>query len=339
MSYVNLVAQAVADGEEYFQHLRDFVCKRNGTFDHSATGIGWTLIDESYAVDEDNLTDGDWVVIKSVGESGDEDMYYELMYETTTYMIQVRGFLYWNDTTHAGVLPFNTNPLAMATAAGVDTMYIYGDLDAFIVVHKYGALYQPFYIGKVIDNMYPDTVANCSGVLTAGSDVSITLDAIPSEWQVGQNIFIRDDAHLEKIEIKTLGSLVLTADLVNSYAAGSKLRADFQYLCPAAATSLSPWYGLVGHGGLMAGANIYITGDVAIMAAGTNAVPDTLNSAYLMNDIALHDNNPDAYYGKLKHCFVSNSTGKTLADILISNDGTEYRYFYGGAVYLMLKEV
>ena len=140
MSYVNLVAQACVTPEECFQRMRDFICRRNGTYDYSTTGIGWTLHDSSYATDEDNLTDGDFIVIYSAGESGDDDMYIKLDYEVTTTWAKVTGYLYWNNSTHAGVLPFNTAPYGIFTRGSDHVLYIYGDLSSFSVIQYYNSI-------------------------------------------------------------------------------------------------------------------------------------------------------------------------------------------------------
>lgn len=339
MSYVNLVAQACVTPEECFQRMRDFICRRNGTYDYSTTGIGWTLHDSSYATDEDNLTDGDFIVIYSAGESGDDDMYIKLDYEVTTTWAKVTGYLYWNNSTHAGVLPFNTAPYGIFTRGSDHVLYIYGDLSSFSVIQYYNSsTYQGSYFGKADNLLYDDTVATCSGSLTAGSDVSIALDAVPSTWEVDQAFFIRDDAGIEKAIIKTIVSNTITADLVNSYAAGSKSQTDNSFVIPRAA-AMGSSYGLAGHSGVFASANIFVTEVAIANTVVSGCIPDTMNSSYLANTILIYDNNPDGYYGILRNFYITTVAGKTALDILITKDGDEYRYIYVGVYHLLFKEV
>ena len=106
MAYANLVNQScIGFTEEAFQRIRDFICKRNGTYDYSATGIGWTLHDSYYATDEDNCAIGDWFVVKSVGESGDEDLYFKIKWHEADHM-SLQGMLYWNAITDTGVVNY-----------------------------------------------------------------------------------------------------------------------------------------------------------------------------------------------------------------------------------------
>jgi hypothetical protein len=194
MAYKNLVSQnCVGFTEEVFQRIRDFICKRNGTYDYSTTGIGWTLHDSYYATDEDNCAIGDWFVIKSVGESGNEDMYYRFKWHEADHM-SVYGMLYWNAATDTAYQTFGTDVLDILFAdddAAV-VLWIYGDLDHFSIVTKPASVYYAASAGRTVNLLYDDTVATCAGALSSGSDISITVDAVPSEWAVDRYLFIRD---------------------------------------------------------------------------------------------------------------------------------------------------
>ena len=67
MAYANLIKQPCNNVAEIFKHCRDFVCRRNGSYDYSTSGIGWSLVDSSYATDEHNPASGDWFVVYSAG--------------------------------------------------------------------------------------------------------------------------------------------------------------------------------------------------------------------------------------------------------------------------------
>jgi len=229
MAYANLVNQAVVDSEEAFQRIRDFICKRNGTYDYSLTGIGWTLHDSSYAVDENTLTLGDWVVFKSVGEAGDADLYFHYEYTSATYH-RIRGWLYWDNVTHAGVQNVYTATDNMMCDNSSHDIWIYGDLDFVSVVHQNnaGTTNYACHFGFLGDSSWYDTtVATSSAAVSAGSGVTITVDAVPSSWAVGKKLVLRDDAGMEHITILTLSGLDITADVVNNYAAGCKLARDY----------------------------------------------------------------------------------------------------------------
>ena len=100
MAYANLLEQACTDKEEVFQRLRDFICKRNGTYDYSSTGIGWTLHDAVYATDEDNCASGDYFVIYSAGEGTKEDMYFLVTWATN--YINFVAYQSWDNSAHSG---------------------------------------------------------------------------------------------------------------------------------------------------------------------------------------------------------------------------------------------
>jgi hypothetical protein len=138
MNFATLIGVSAATAAETFQHVRDFVCKRNGTYDYSTTGIGWDIVDASYAVDENTLTDGDWVVIKSPGESGRESLYYRLEYDPT-YPIYIRGYLYWDAATHSGAVgTAQAGTLYQTMSDGSRILYIHGDLDEVLVMQDGG---------------------------------------------------------------------------------------------------------------------------------------------------------------------------------------------------------
>lgn len=248
MAYVNLVNEVLdnagtdAGEAEAFMRFRDFVCKRNGTYDYSATGIGWTLHDSSYAVDEDNAQINDWFVIHSTGETGRDKMYFKVI--LIADHIQINGWQYWNNSTHAGEGTsyfrdnawFIQNPVAL---------YIYGDLDFIHPIiagiagttnwshGNFGCLDDSWLVP--LEGMgIPRNVQVCSSALSAGSDVSIVVpDSSSKLWAPDCHLFIMDDASIERILVKANnGSTTLTADLTNSYSAGARIAVVFPYYVP-----------------------------------------------------------------------------------------------------------
>ncbi len=66
--------------------------------DFLVTTCGWTLHDDGSAQAEP------YYVLKSVGESGNEDIYIQIINDTANSdCISVKGYLYWNAATHVGV--------------------------------------------------------------------------------------------------------------------------------------------------------------------------------------------------------------------------------------------
>lgn len=335
MAYANLIGIACADRIEFFNRMRDFLCKRNGTYDYSATGIGWTLHDSSYAADEDNPATNDWYVIYSPGEGGKDDLYYKITMIAAD--ISIDFYQAWDATTHAGSTNYLAGSNQIDQVAGF-TLWVYGDLDAFFIVNKVSSGdYDGFYAGKAVPNWDGQSgeIVNCAGALTAGSDVSITVDAMPAEWAVGSDIFIRtthnNDNTTVKVEmcrIKTLVGLVITADLQNSYTAGSALSNHLSYSLNQSNSLGSTTYVFTGKA--TSPGFISATGNPIHVAMTTGSFdPGTWEDrTYLLK---LHMQGADGYHGYQKHLrftvTIPTASFITDEDILQEADGTEWRVF------------
>jgi hypothetical protein len=341
MAYKNLVNQnCVGFTEEAFQRVRDFICKRNGTYDYSVTGIGWTLHDSYYATDEDNCAIGDWFVVKSVGESGDEDLYFRFKWHEADH-INIQGMLYWNAGTDTGVKKYpasDTNDLIMCDDDLAFPLWVYGDLDQLAIITKTPTNYYSAIFGCARALPYDTTVATCAGALSSGSDISIVVDVIPSEWAVDRYLFIRDTAEIDRIKIKTLngGTKTITADLTHSFLAGNKLCADLNYYCPSTSRFDSTTYQLINHTG--AGVATVVKG----FGAGYSwSNPDDMNAEPIGESIALGQVSV-GYMGKVKNIYriASSIPGVNSEDVFTDLDGVDWRVInvYNGC-WLMLKEV
>lgn len=323
--YKNLVQITCADKIEYFCRMRDFFCQRNGTYDYSTTGIGWTLHDSSYAVDEDNPEINDWFVIYSAGESTDEDMY--MLVTWVSGYIKIIGYQYWNNSTHAGVKNYNTANNHTLAEAGSPVLSVYGDLD---FVYVFGGTSQVFF-GK-IQGLGDDTVATSAGTVSAGTDVTITVDAVPASWAVDGKIYIRDNALVEILTIKTISGNDITADVANSYAAGCKLQGEVNYCVNTSTTSQSA-YTFVGH------LNINTVNAPAYTASFHFQVdPDALYDEFIGSSIFLAGSS--TYVGILPNMvMISKGTTLTSGDLLTGTPDN-YRYFvYGTVVFTAIREV
>lgn len=346
MAYANLVQINCADKKEAFCRMRDFICKRAGTYDYSTTGIGWTLWDSSYAVDENNPAINDWFVIKSAGESTKEDLYFKFTW--TSGYIAVAGFQAWNPTANTGGNQYCTSTTAWIVAeALVPQLWAYGDLDSVFIATKaaadtdvrhtvFGKAQKPW---AYLD----DQVAICSSALTAGSDVSITVDTVPAGWAIGRQLFIRTthtDAtatvKIEKITIKTLAGSTITADLTNSYTANSKLTDHVGYFCQNSNSALGTTNLLIDAAGTVSTGATFISYNAAV--TGVNNDPGGYETRYGMAEPGL--NATAGFAGKIKNVCRVPLGALVLFDVLQEADGTQWRYInVYSASYYVFKEV
>lgn len=345
MSYANLVNQSCTDLEELFQRMRDFICKRNGTYDYSSTGIGWTLHDSSYTTDEDNLTSGDWIVIYSAGEGGSDDLYVKLIYNGTATP-DCCSYLYWNNTTHTGVTLYGVTTADMLTAGTDYVLYIYGDLDGVSVVPDIGTT--PTYafgtfFGRAVDGPYNPTIYTLASAYSAGSNVVITLPSTPSYgFEQWQNVYIRDDAHIEIIQIEAVSGAQITVDLVNSYAAGAKVQADHCYIANTGASFSS--YNNIGHYALISRTGVVGGSSNGLMLTrSTTAIVDELQTLDARSiapvTVGYNATKFRGVGGRLPNMYTCTATGFTHND-LYTLHGVNYRYrAMHSQAYILFKEV
>jgi hypothetical protein len=242
MAWKHLAHTSISTIGQGFAMVRDFLCARNATYNFAATGIGWTLIDSSYAVDENNPAVGDWFVIKSTGESGNEQLIFKFTLRTSAY-INIHGFIYWDTISHTGVNGYGdsaTNCLTIGTGTFYVSIsgnlnYVYLSANATI---SWNSPYGHSSFGKIIyfGDFGPVSITN--GPLTAGSEVTIQVADATVPWlQIGRKVYVYDftTGALELTRVKSNNGVnQITAPLVNSYGATTKLRSMLPYLCPKA---------------------------------------------------------------------------------------------------------
>jgi hypothetical protein len=333
MAYKNLINASCTDKPEFFCRMRDFICARNGTYDYSSTGIGWTLHDSSYETDEDNPAIDDWYVIYSSGEDTDQDLYFKITY--VDGYLKIEGYQSWDSTTHAGSTnKYNTVNNFLLGETGSYTLWIYGNLDYLYNINGDGSATNNYscLFGKIEPGYNHQTgeVATCSAALTSGSDVSITVDAAPTGWAVGRELFIRtshnDDmstVEIEKITIKTISGNVLTADLTNSYTADSKLSDHIGYFCSTGTSEFYQYYALISNNDNINHLEVctYTHG-----VQNINKDPDPYEDRYGLNSFWVSSS--DGVLGILPNSMLYSSPGTlTQHDVLEEADGNERRYF------------
>ncbi len=345
MSYKNVIAQSCSDKNELFTRLRDFLCKRNGTYDYSTTGIGWTLHDYVYATDEDNCAVGDYFVIYSSGENGKEDLYFK--FEWVSGYIKIAGYQAWDSSTHSGANNYVDNNNFYVLESESKILWIYGDLNIFQLINKetsnstfYGVL-----CGKAKPAWEDQTenIAICSSALNAGSDVSITVDAVPANWRIGTDLFIRTTHNndnttvkIEKTTIKTINGNTITLDLTNSYTANSKLSDFVGYFCQYNFYTLNYAAFLIVDSG---STNIMIS-PTSLSLTLTNYTPSPHENNFLMLNVFYCYNGYCSGIPGIVKKIPDFTAGFVSEDILQENDGTQWRCFcvYSNT-YIAVKEV
>jgi len=332
MAYKNLVAETGTTSEEFFCNMRDYLCALNGTYnDYSSSGIGgWTIHDSSYAVDADNPATNDWYVIKSTGESGGELLYFQVTFSSTG-STTVKGWLYWNASTHAGVTQYGNSYL---TTSGTNhTLWIYGNKDCFSVVVQFGtSVNYQLVCGKIQSLYYDDTVETTSGTISSGSSVVVSVGTVPTTWAVGKKVYVSDEAHIEQATITAISGTDVTLDsLTYSYTSSNRIAQEVGYM---------NWgsyycYFLIDHDGAT-GQYIQPQADATTYYAGGDGMEDKLFIPQLSFI------NGDEYYGDANSLILHPQSGiNDLSNADSVSDGTNnYRYFeFSSSVYLLMKEV
>lgn len=323
MAYKNLVAEAIASRAEVFKRFRDWLCQRNGSYDYSATGLGWTLHDSSYATNENSLASNDYFVAKSIGESGKEDIYIKVTYSATSGQIQVQFFQYWNNTTHAGVNGMAAVNNWTVTESGSGTLYIYANLDKFFVftiisTSRYGCL-----CGIVDDSFYDRTIAISSGAVSAGSNKVVTMDTIPTSWAVGGKVVVRDNTNMERVTISAISGMDVTfTSFAASYSAGCKFAKDYPIICSSGNNISTSYILLFGHNSTKVVASSVVLPTVP----GTAGNPDGLDGEYLAAPLEITEDT-SGYIGMVLGILIISSTGFTDLAVYTTPEGVNYRAF------------
>ena len=336
MSYKNLVAQAVATRAEVFKRFRDWICARNGSYDYTATGLGWTLHDSSYATDQNTLTSGDYFVIKSIGESGKEGLYFKVIYSATSGQIQIQRYQYWNNSTHAGVNGQTAVNNWQVSESASGSLYIYGDLDTVFVCCLFTGTYYGCIFGMVNDPVYDKTVATSSDAVSAGSNVVVAVDSVPSSWAVGGKVVIRDNANIERVTISNIASLNVTfTSIVASYSAGCKLSKDYPVVCQGSSNIGASFYATFGHDNTKNAA----TSSVAPTVPGADGDPDPLDGEWLVSALEIGDTTY-GHFGRFTNIMIG-TTSFTHLGVYTTAAGVNYRTFNSiySSVVILVKEV
>ena len=332
MAYANLLASSCVNPLETFQKFRNFMCKRvssNGSYDYSTTGIGWTLIDSSYATNEYTLAANDYFVMYSAGEDGTRAMYIKVRLLANTF--EILGCLYWDATAHTGTQQFGIiNTSWTNTSATNNILWVYGDLDQFIGISKYSTLYYPGQGGWMPGSALDQTITVCPGTITAGSNVVVTFTAVPGAWAIGTKLFVSDNTNIERVTITNIsGNDVTFAAFVSSYSASSKFSMERTEYVSGSASAASYDFA-IGHSG---GKDQSATAEPGPINPTSG---DGLTGLYPRKDIYVLATTMMA--GPIKNMFSTLSIFTSETTHTIGANGYRFFYVYSG-VYLLIKEV
>lgn len=337
--YRNLINVGGLDEAGVFRHVKDWLTSRNGIADYSSTGLGWTLHDSSFAVDADTPTVGDWVVITSPGEDGKQALYYRILYSTLAQSIlRTSAGLFWNASTNAWVKPMaGGDHAAGPTSGGPFNLYIYGDLDAFTVVVGNGTNFFFRWFGLLADPLYDPAPVTSTGAVSAGSNVVVPVDAVPSWWSAGRAVIIRDNANIERAVISAVGADTVTlTTLAAGYGSGARLAADYPLAMTAGVNNLSTLYAMVARSGSV--------GTTTSLSSALNSLlynyadPDALNSDHAADQIIYYSSSAQGIYGALPDVLVASVTGITSGNIYQDATGWYWRALREGSnMYLFLE--
>lgn len=349
MALASIFNIACANRAEMFQRIRDFVCKRNGTYDYSTTGIGWTLVDYYYAVDENHLTDGDWVVMRTQGENSDFVYCLKLTYTTASY-IKTRSMVYWNASTNSsGSDPGETTDYSVIYVVDTDTprLCIHGNLDELIIAHKRYEAHTTqsiSWFGRTLP--VPGRTADiltATSTYTSGSDKSIVFNkSLPVDWVAGKKVFLwsnnGDGFNVVTLKTVNAGTKTITVDLTSNLPT-SPIRASRHFGIGGAASTgtLSP-YALIADDGTER-INVSFRSFFQISSAYTGVSPDVFDGRYWAGKVIFFGNTVLFGISKIAILVAATSGVPGYGDTL-TVDGSVYRvqlYTSGSGVIAFLE--
>lgn len=304
--------------KETFQHVRDFLCQRNGIVDYSTAGVGWTLHDSVYAVSSSNISINDYFVIYSAGEDGNRQLYFKFTY--TSGNINVVGYLYWNNSTHTGVQMYGGTSTWTNTLDTNNILSIYADLDAVLCIAKYSATYQAHFHGWCPDSRRSTTVTTIGSSISSSTSVTVTFaGGVPAGWAVGKRVFMYDNANIERVEITGIsGNDVTFTKSSTAYASGAKFIMEDTYYCTS--SNGGSWYRRIGNNGTKNDVSGAWTAYAPAVTVGDplDAIPYPAFNQYLVNTTSI--------FGPVKN-FLLAPTGFT-SETTHTVDGVQHKFFY-----------
>lgn len=322
MAYANLLGHVCTGGKaEFIKRLRDFICS---TGEYEGVGIGgWFVYDSYYAVNAENLSINDWFVLRSTGTSGRDDMYMYLKWAGSSY-IAVQGWLFWNNITSVGTQYFNNslNNMILSDTASNPELWIYGNEDSVWLTEGSISTYRTLSFGKLKSVTTSEDILYNSASETIGTNKILTMDnELPSDWIVGNSLFIWDDNGVQKVMIEAVDAATkqITVALTKDIQLQSKISRHLGYYTQAIS-------------------NLSI--NILINKAGTSPTSAASAAISVFNYVDTLDINTYNYMPQA----LAQTTGGVLGefqnirlcqkitplvhkDVLVEDDGTEWRFF------------
>lgn len=245
----SLLSRSCANTFEAFKVLRDFVAKR-GEF--ASSGIGWTLWDAAYAVDESTISANDYFVLKSDGIL-EYITQYVLVRVDATSRLRLEPYLYWDQVKHTGVYRPSSSPYRDIKTNPV--VWIFGDLDCvyFAVTHGGSSVdvlgfgVSPYGDGSISPITAPD--------VSAGSNVTLAIPSPPVWMSPERTVFIHDNSNYNFPVVKDVnGDQVTFYSFTKAFTAGAKIRRGLPVYAftdtsnPSIATDLNTIWPATGQG-------------------------------------------------------------------------------------------
>lgn len=330
MAYKRLSGVSLNNPKETFQHIRDFLCQLNGIADYSTAGVGWTLHDAVYAVSSSNISINDYFVIASTGEDGNRQLFFRFIY--VNGYITVYGYLNWNNTTHTGTHLYGTSSSWTNTDATNNVLFIYSDLDAFVCIARYSSSYNAQLGGWCPESRRSTTVTTIGAAISSGSNVVVTFASVPTGWDVGDRVFMYDNANIERVQINNIsGNDVTFATIASSYASGAKFIMEDTYYCTAA--NGSHYYRRIGNSGTKNEVSYpWLNSGPAVTSGDPlDNIPYPAVSMFLYSTTS--------FYGPIKNAFIAQASAFT-GESSHTVEGVAHKYFLlAPGVNVLLKDV
>lgn len=201
-----------------FQHVRDFLTA-TGLY-NTTTGVGeWTVINSFYAVNSTTITDNDWVLLKTTGETGEWD--FRVLIRVTSLGIQS-----WSGQGWSGLATNNPSVTyrdgvtteCFSTPANWTALYIYADKDFCAINVRAGATTTYLHRFGIVENIIPEKMVPLPllAATTAGaSKVMSVSDSSNPLLAVGNRVQLLDyttGAEVSIINANDTGTDLVTVD-------------------------------------------------------------------------------------------------------------------------------
>lgn len=177
-----------------FKHIRDFLTA-TGLY-NSTTGVGeWTITNSFYAVDASTLTDNDWVLLKTTGETGVWD--FRVLMRVTSLGIQMWSGHGWGGlTTNTPTISNRIGASAeiLATFSAWTAAYIYADKNFCAIFVRAGTATYMHRFG-IAENVMPEYMAPLPilSATTSGSNKVMSVsDSSNTLLAVGNRVCLFD---------------------------------------------------------------------------------------------------------------------------------------------------